>query len=123
MRSPAEGLLGANLSMLWLRSSLLPVILLFLMNSSVEVSGLRDRTDIKIDPFEFQCNHSNLSLTLMYIQCVYLPYMLILWLFFTSHKALADYLFQSGFEDTLNAFKKDANMVGNVHRLQCNVPL
>lgn len=27
------------------------------------------------------------------------------------HKAIADYLFQCGFEDALNAFKKDANMV------------
>ena len=28
------------------------------------------------------------------------------------HKAIADYLHQCGFGDTLNAFKKDANMVG-----------
>ena len=30
---------------------------------------------------------------------------------FFRHKAIADYLFQCGFEDALNAFKKDANMV------------
>jgi len=30
---------------------------------------------------------------------------------FLRHKAIADYLFQCGFEDALNAFKKDASMV------------
>lgn len=34
---------------------------------------------------------------------------------FFRHKAIADYLFQCGFEDALNAFKKDANMV----RIEC----
>ena len=31
------------------------------------------------------------------------------------HKAIADYLFQCGFEDALNAFKKDANMVRSLN--------
>ncbi|CAH3020215.1 unnamed protein product [Porites evermanni] len=32
------------------------------------------------------------------------------------HKAIADYLFQCGFEDALNAFKKDANMPGELDK-------
>ncbi|KAJ7387324.1 Positively regulates the of the minus-end directed microtubule motor protein dynein [Desmophyllum pertusum] len=32
------------------------------------------------------------------------------------HKAIADYLFQCGFEDALNAFKKDASMPGELDK-------